>query len=118
MRRRLEWIAPVFLIALLGQFFAPVAAGFAMARTPLADWPICSQSSSVPQAPADRSHHSGDCCAFCTQAHATFVSSDPLQASAAAMANADMRAPFWACAAPPRERPPYAAKARAPPNFS
>ncbi|MGP8232672.1 MAG: hypothetical protein ACLQL2_08430 [Methylovirgula sp.] len=89
-----------------------------MARAPLADWPICSQSSGVPQAPADRSHHSDDCCAFCTQAHATFVSSDPPQALAAAASPADMRAPLWVCGAAPRVRPAGTAQARAPPCFS
>ncbi len=117
MRRSLDWIAPFFLIALLGQFFLPVTAGFAVARAPQADWPICAQSSGVPQAPADRGHHSQDCCAFCTQAHATFAPSGSPEVLAAATSRADMRAPLWFYAAP-RAQPVRMAKARAPPCVS
>ncbi|REF88810.1 hypothetical protein DES32_0018 [Methylovirgula ligni] len=117
MRRSLDWIAPFFLIALLGQFFASVTAGFAIARAPQADWPICASSSNVPQAPPDRGHHSQDCCAFYTQAHATFAPPASPQALAAAPSSIDMRASLWAYAAT-RAQPVGAAKARAPPRFS
>jgi hypothetical protein len=116
LRRSLEWIAPFFLIALLGQFFAPVAAGFAVARAQ-ADWPICAQNSGVPQAPADRGHHSRDCCAFCAQAHATFAPSASPQVLGAVTSHTDMHVSLWVCAAP-RARPVGAAKARGPPCFS
>ncbi len=114
LRRSLEWIAPFFLIALLGQFFAPVAAGFAVARLPQADWPICTQNSGLPQAPADRGHHSRDCCTFCAQAHATFALSASPQVLGAVTSRTDMRASLWVCAAP-RAQPVGAAKARGPP---
>lgn len=87
MRRKLEWVAPIFLIALLVQFLAPVAAGISMAAAsdPLLAAPICTTSSGGHQAPIDR--HPSDCCTFCAVAHAP-------------LAPVDARAPAFISTAP------------------
>jgi hypothetical protein len=118
LRRRLEWIAPLFLIAVLGQYFAPVAAGFAMARAPLDAWQICAQNIRKPLTPAGRDHHTGECCAFCAQALAGFVFYDAPRTPAAALTFAPMSAPMWTRATLPRAGAVSIAKARAPPIFS
>ena len=53
------------------QFFAPIAAGFAMAAAsdPLRGAPICDHGSGLPQNPADHNHPAGDCCAFYPSMH-------------------------------------------------
>jgi hypothetical protein len=79
LRRKLEWIAPVFLIALWVQFFAPVMAGFAMAASsdPLSGAPICTQETGGSHGPNHHATRGADCCVFCTQAHAKVVLADP-----------------------------------------
>lgn len=118
MRRSLDWLAPFFLIAILGQFFAPVAAGFAMARAPLDAWQICAQNIREPLTPAGRDHHPGECCAFCAQALAVFIFYDAPRMPAAALTFAPRSAPMWTGAALPRAGAVAIAKARAPPDFS
>lgn len=120
MCKRLEWIAPIFLIAIMVQFFAPIAGGFAMAAAsdPLNGAPICSHDSGLPQNPADHTHHSNDCCAFCTQAHATFVPADVPSVPKAQSAERLQLVHNWFSAAPPALRLTRTTRARAPPVFS
>jgi DUF2946 family protein len=71
MRRRLELLIPIVLLAILVQLFAPIAAfrAFASAANdPLYMASICSEVDSAPDdmqtAPAQHRDH-GECCAFC-----------------------------------------------------
>jgi hypothetical protein len=78
LQHKLEWVAPIFLIALLVQFLAPVAAAISMGvpSDPLRAAPICAAlgGGSTHQAPLDR--HPSDCCTFCAVAHAPLAPAD------------------------------------------
>ncbi len=76
MRRRLELLIPIVLLAILVQLFAPIAAfrAFAYAANdPLAMSSICSgmgaASDDAQTAPGNSQHDRGDCCAFCAGGH-------------------------------------------------
>jgi len=75
MRRRLEAIIPIVLIAILVQLLAPIAAFRVVAYAstdPLYMSSICSgmgSSETEQQAPARTHHGHGDCCAVCAAGH-------------------------------------------------
>jgi len=76
MRRRLELLIPIVLLAITVQLFAPIAAfrAFAYAANdPLYMASICSDmgaaADDAQMAPAKTRHHNGDCCAFCAGGH-------------------------------------------------
>ena len=76
MRRRLELLIPIVLLAILVQLFAPIAAFRAFANAasdPLSMASICSEMGAAADdgrtAPAKTQHHNGDCCAFCAGSH-------------------------------------------------
>ncbi|WP_291686291.1 DUF2946 family protein [Bradyrhizobium sp.] len=76
MRRRLELLIPIVLLAITVQLFAPIAAfrAFAYAvNDPLYMASICSDmgaaTDDAQMAPARTQHHNGDCCAFCAGGH-------------------------------------------------
>lgn len=118
MRRKLEWISPIFLVALLVQIFAPVWAAFAMAAAsdPLWSAPICSEvMSGANQNPADRQNNHADCCTFCALAHAPFMPTDARVATSAPHAP-PRRISLNCLTEIPSTLPiPHVAQARAPP---
>lgn len=76
MRRRLEHLLPIVLLAILVQLMAPIAAfrAFAYAANdPLYMASICSgmgaAADDAQTAPAKTQHDRGDCCAFCAGSH-------------------------------------------------
>ena len=76
MRRRLELLIPIVLLAIAVQLFAPIAAfrAFAYAvNDPLYMASICTDMGAAADdaqtAPAGTQHHNGDCCAFCAGGH-------------------------------------------------
>ena len=77
MRRRLELLIPIVLLAITVQLFAPIAAfrAFAYAvNDPLYMASICSDMAAADDAqmqtaPARTQHDRGDCCAFCAGSH-------------------------------------------------
>jgi hypothetical protein len=76
MRRRLELLIPIVLLAIAVQLFAPIAAfrAFAYAvNDPLYMATICTDmggaADDAQTAPARTQHHNGDCCAFCAGGH-------------------------------------------------
>jgi hypothetical protein len=86
MRRRLELLIPIVLLAILVQLMAPIAAfrAFAYAANdPLYMASICSgmgtAADDAQTAPANNQHDRGDCCAFCAGSHgATALAPPPL----------------------------------------
>jgi hypothetical protein len=76
MRRQLELLVPIVLLAIAVQLFAPIAAfrAFAYAvNDPLYMASICADMGAAAEdaqtAPARAQHHNGDCCAFCASGH-------------------------------------------------
>jgi hypothetical protein len=87
MRRRLELLIPIVLLAILVQLMAPIAAfrAFAYAANdPLYMASNCSgmgaAADNAQTAPANTQHNRGDCCAFCAAGHggATAIAPPPL----------------------------------------
>ena len=87
MRRRLELLIPIVLLAILVQLMAPIAAFRAFAdaaNDPLYMASICSGMGAAADdgqtAPANPQHDRGDCCAFCAGSHggATALAPPPL----------------------------------------
>ncbi len=85
MRRRLEYIIPIVLFAILVQFFAPVAAlrvAAIAASDPLYMAEICSGMASSENmqtsAPAKSKDHAGACCAVCSAVGSVAVLDPPL----------------------------------------
>jgi hypothetical protein len=82
MRRRLESIVPIVLVAVLVQLMAPIAAFrmVAYATTdPLYMASICAESASSPDtqpAPAKTQHTHEECCAFCGVGQAGSIALD------------------------------------------
>lgn len=73
MRRRLEAIIPIVLLALLVQVFAPIAAFRVVADSvadPLYLASICTDSTDGQVLPSKELHHRGKCCGFCSISHA------------------------------------------------
>jgi hypothetical protein len=84
MRRRLELLIPIVLLAITVQLFAPIAAFRAFAdavNDPLSMASICSDMGAAPDdaqaAPAKTQHHNGNCCAFCAGGHAGGMALQP-----------------------------------------
>ncbi len=76
MRRRLELLIPIVLLAILVQLFAPIAAfrAFAYAATIPSIWrrsapDMGAAADDAQTAPANTQHDNGDCCAFCAAGH-------------------------------------------------
>jgi hypothetical protein len=76
MRRRLEALIPIVLLAVMVQLIAPIAAFRVVANAvsdPLHMATICSEMASAQDglqaAPAGTEHRSGSCCAFCAAGH-------------------------------------------------
>jgi hypothetical protein len=87
MRRRLDLLIPIVLLAILVQLMAPIAAfrAFAYAANdPLYMASICAgmgaAADNAQTAPANTQHDRGDCCAFCAGSHggATALAPPPL----------------------------------------
>jgi hypothetical protein len=84
MRRRLEALIPIILLAITVQLFAPIAAFRAVASAvsdPLYMATICSGMSSMQDAsttaPASTLQHGANCCGFCSISHGGAVAVDP-----------------------------------------
>ena len=83
MRRRLEAIIPIVVLAVLVQLIAPIAAFRVVAyatNDPLYLASICSGMTSASETPADPAktqHQHGDCCAFCVGSHGGAVAVEP-----------------------------------------
>ena len=83
MRRRLELLIPIVLLAILVQLFAPIAAFRAVAyavNDPLYMASICSGMGSdedAQTAPVKTQHDHGDCCAFCAAGHGGAAAVEP-----------------------------------------
>ena len=83
MRRRLEALVPIVLLAVLVQLMAPIAAFRVVAYAtsdPLYMASICTgmtSSSDAQSAPSKTQHSHGDCCAFCGAGHGGTVALDP-----------------------------------------
>jgi Protein of unknown function (DUF2946) len=87
MRRRLEHLIPIVLLAILVQLMAPIAAFRAFAHAandPLYMASICAgmgtAADDAQTVPANTQHDRGDCCAFCAGSHsgATALTPPPL----------------------------------------
>ena len=82
MRRRLELLIPIVMLAILVQLIAPIAAFRVVAYAtsdPLYLASICTETASSPTghaAPANIPHDHGDCCAFCGAGHGGTVAID------------------------------------------
>jgi Protein of unknown function (DUF2946) len=73
MRRRLEALVPIVLLAVLVQVFAPIAAFRMVANAvvdPLYLASICTDSSDGQVLPSKALHSRGKCCGFCSISHA------------------------------------------------
>jgi len=73
MRRRLEAIVPIVLLAVFFQVFAPIAAFRVVANAvadPLYLETICTDTSDVHVLPSKVLHPQGKCCGFCSISHA------------------------------------------------
>ncbi len=83
MRRRLQAIVPIVLLAILVQVFAPIAAFRAVAyaaNDPLHMASICSEMAAADEtqtAPAGTPHDHGGCCVFCAAGHGGGVAVGP-----------------------------------------
>jgi hypothetical protein len=83
MRRRLEALVPIVLLAVMVQLLAPIAAFRVVAYAtsdPLYMASICTgmtSSSDAQSAPSKTQHSHGDCCAFCGAGHGGTVALDP-----------------------------------------
>ncbi len=83
MRRRLEVFIPIVMLAVLAQLMTPIAVFRVVAYAttdPLYLASICADMTSASDAqtdPAGKSHHHGDCCAFCVGSHGGAVAVDP-----------------------------------------
>ena len=124
MRRRLQAIVPIVLLAILVQVFAPIAAFRAAAYAasdPLRLAPICSEMASSPDAagtdPANTQHKCGACCAFCAASHGGASAVEPPQ-PAFVILQRHYRRVAWmqAVEAMPTARVGSNAQARAPPQ--
>ncbi|SDS12537.1 DUF2946 family protein [Bradyrhizobium canariense] len=125
MRRRLEILIPIVLLAVLVQLFAPIAAfrAFAFAANdPLYMSTICSDmsaSADTQTAPAKTQHEHGDCCAFCAAGHGGAVAVNPPPLIFVSLQREYQRV-SWLEAAErmPTIRVGSNSQARAPPSFS
>ena len=126
MRRRLEALIPIVLIAILVQIVAPIAAFRAIAdatNDPLAMAAICTDMASMASAQDDQKSpatpHAHQCCAFCGAGHGGAVPIDPPQPVFATLHRQYQRI-SWLEAADriPAVRTGSNAQARAPPQLT
>jgi hypothetical protein len=104
MRRRLELLIPIVLLAIAVQLFAPIAAfrAFAYAvNDPLYMASICTDMGAAADdaqtAPARTQHHNGDCCAFCAGGHGGATALQPPRIPAPLLAGGCRRHADRAC---------------------
>ena len=83
MRRRLELLIPIVLLAIMVQLIAPIAAFRVVAYAatdPLYMSPICSgmvTAEDMTTAPTKAPHDHGECCAFCAAGHGGAIAIEP-----------------------------------------
>ena len=83
MRRRLELLIPIVLLAIMVQLIAPIAAFRAVAYAatdPLYMSPMCSgmvSAEDMPTSPAKAPLDHGECCAFCAAGHGGAIAIEP-----------------------------------------
>jgi hypothetical protein len=122
MRRRLELLIPIVLLAIAVQLFAPIAAFRAFAdavNDPLYMASICSDmgaaADDAQSAPAKTQHHNGDCCAFCAGGHGGGTALQPPPVFVTLQRQYQRLAWLEAAEAMPTARVGSNAQARAPP---
>jgi hypothetical protein len=122
MRRRLELLIPIVLLAITVQLFAPIAAFRAFADAvsdPLSIASICSDMAAVTgdgqTAPATQHRH-GECCAFCTGGHAGATALQPPPVFVTLQRQYQRLSWLEAAEAMPTARVGSNAQARAPPR--
>ena len=125
MRRRLELVISIVLLAILVQLFAPIAAFRAVAyavNDPLYMSSICSGMGSAEEtqtAPGKTQHDHGECCAFCAAGHGGAAAVEPPAPVFVALQRLYQRVSWLEAAVPmPAIRVGSNAQARAPPSFS
>jgi hypothetical protein len=124
MRRRLERIIPIVLLAVLVQLFAPIAAFRVVAYAtsdPLYMAATCSDRAAVPdaQTPPGEKHDHGGCCAFCAAGHGGTAVLEPPPPVFVSLQRVYQRISWLEAAAPmPAVRVGANAQARAPPSIS
>ncbi len=124
MRRRLELLLPIVLLAILVQLLAPIAAfrAFAYAANdPLYMASICSEAGMTADdaqtAPAKTQHDRGDCCAFCAAGHGGATALQPPPLVFVSLQRLFQRVSWLEAADPmPASRVGSNAQARAPPQ--
>ena len=123
MRRRLELLIPIVVLAVLVQLFAPIAAFRTVAyaaNDPLYMSSICSGMGSVEDtqpAPGKTQHDSGECCAFCAAGHGGVAAVEPPTPVFVTLQRLYQRVSWLEAAAPmPAIRAGSNAQARAPPQ--
>jgi hypothetical protein len=123
MRRRLDGILPIVLLAVLVQLMAPIAAFRVVAYAvsdPLYLAATCSEMASQDgaQTAPGTQHHAGGCCAVCAGGHSA-VALDTPAAVAVELQRSWQRVAWLAPDYPmPVTRAGSNAQARAPPQFS
>jgi len=125
MRRRLEALVPIVLLAVLVQLMAPIAAFRVVAYAtsdPLYMASICADmtpSSDTQSAPNKTQHSHGDCCAFCGAGHGGTVALDPPPLIFVTLQRQYQRISWLEAADPmPAIRVGSNAQARAPPQLT
>jgi hypothetical protein len=125
MRRRLEVLIPIVLLAVLVQLIAPIAAFRMVAYAvsdPLYMTSICTETASSPDAqtaPAKTQHDHGGCCAFCAADHGGAIAIDPPPLVFVSLQRHYQRISWLEAADPmPAVRVGSNAQARAPPSIS
>ena len=125
MRRRLEALVPIVLLAVLVQLMAPIAAFRVVAYAtsdPLYMASICADmtpSSDTQSAPNKTQHSHGDCCAFCGAGHGGTVALDPPPLIFVTLQRQYQRISWLEAADPmPATRVGSNAQARAPPQLT
>lgn len=124
MRRRLEIIIPIVLLAIVVQLFAPIAAfrAFAYAANdPLYMATICSDMAAADTQtdPSQKQQHHADCCAFCAAGHGGTFALDTPTPVFVSLQRQYQRISWLEAAYPtPAVRAGSNAQARAPPSLS
>lgn len=126
MRRRLEALIPIVLLAIMVQLLAPIAAFRFVANAvsdPLYMASICegvaSSQDGSQTAPAKTQHHSGKCCAVCAAGHGGALAINPPSPVFVTLQR-HYQLVSWLEAAKPKAsaRVGSNAQARAPPSYS
>jgi hypothetical protein len=125
MRRRLEAIIPILLLAIVVQLMAPIAAFRAVAYAasdPIHMASICSGMASSEDgqtSPPMTEHSQGGCCAFCAAGHSGGVAINPPPVIFVTLQRLYQRVSWLEAAeAMPSVRVGSNAQARAPPSIS